>query len=168
MTTPFYAGSSITAEALDTLAPQILVVESNVPIASTTPTPLMDATVAAATYLVEGLLECVIGGTATAPMFRFDLSGGAAVTSMLVPYTMCSESNTGESVFGAHLTGTGPGNFSSTTAAFGGGDDVQVKFAGIIVFSAGGTLSVSAAESTGGDTYTVAQNSWMRVTQQVT
>lgn len=168
MTTPFQAGSSITAQALDELAAQIVVVASNVPIASTTPQSLMSATVGAATYLAEGLLECVIAGTATAPKFRFDLSGGAAVTSMLVPYTMWSESNSGESVFGSNLTGTGSGNFSIITAPFGGGSIVQVRFGGIIVFSAGGTLTVSAAESTGGDTYTVAQNSWMRLTQQVT
>jgi hypothetical protein len=162
MSTPFYPGSSLTAEALDNLAPQVLQVEVDTAPISTTPTVLLTANVAETTYLVEGMLSCVIGATGTAPKIGF--YGTAAESLMMIAYTMTEESTNGQSVYAARLTAMSS-NTAQTAAIGGSGDSVQVGFRGTVTFSAAGTFILEAGLTTSGDSYTVKAGSYMIVQQ---
>jgi hypothetical protein len=161
---PFYAGQAITAAALDSLPPQILQLAADVTPDSTTPTVLLTATVAEATYLVEGMLDCLIGATATIPKIGF--YGTSAESAMLVAYSMFEESTAGENIYGSRLTAMSAN--STMSAAITSGQTVQVRFSGTVTFSGGGTFILEAGLTTEGDGYTVKAGSYMLVQQALT
>jgi len=164
MTTPFQAGQRLTAAALDAIPMQVLPLAGSVTTVSTTPSTLIIATVAAATYYVEGVLECTIGATSTIPKIGF--YGTATESAMLIAYSMFEESATGENILGGKLTSMASNSNMSEAVASGAG--VQVRFSGTITFSAGGTFIVEAGDTTSGDHYTVQAGSYMCLTQQQT
>lgn len=119
---------------------------------------------AEATYYVEGLLECVIGGTPTPPKIGF--YGSSAESAMLIAYSMFIESVSGENIYGGSLTALATN--SAQTAGFGAGDNVQVRFCGTLTCSVSGTLTLDAGLTTSGDGWTVQAGSYMKVIQQLT
>ena len=163
MSMPFEAGSRLTAAALDELAVQVLQLATDTTTTSTTPTSLLTGNVdASTTYWVDGILECVIGGTSTPPKIGF--YGTATESAMSIGYSMFEESTSGESIYGGRLTAMSSN--SAQTATFANGSTVQVRFSGTVTFSGAGTFIIEAGDTTSGDHYTVKAGSGMILIQQ--
>jgi hypothetical protein len=138
-------------------------ITANQSITSTTPVVVgansvpLSWSVVAGSYELSGLLVCVIGATATQPVYQVN-GGGAAVSLMLVPYAFTYESGTGESTFNGHLSALAtPTN--SPTASFPIGAVVHFAFRGILTFTGAGTLDIRTAENTNLDPFTMSLGS---------
>jgi hypothetical protein len=136
-----------------TTAPQV--------IASTTPANVngLSVPVVAGGYLIIGTLHCIMGATADNVQVRIQ---GPAISHMRVQWDLVPEGTGGQSVFGARQTLIGTVTQPCTNNLIAGAN-FSVHFKGPVVFSAGGTMTVQAAENTNLNTWNVLDYSWWTV-----
>jgi hypothetical protein len=137
-TPPWYAGSKLTAAALNSIVPQVVTLATNQPITSTSPTPLtgMSWPVVAGQYQIRGNLQGQQGGTNATQDVGF--SGPATSFCRIFFYASTVAGVSSESNISTLTTiGIDPG---------GAGNTFYLNFEGTIVFSAAGTLEVIANE----------------------
>lgn len=130
-----------------------LYVPSDMPVTSTSPVTVtgLSASVAAATYRISGIFRYT--QDATGVVQHLGLTGGGSWGSGS-RISMLAVPNTGFTATQVYLAEA----FAAGTVslpAFDGGDFVTVWVDGIIEFGSAGTFTVTAAEGTSGDSWTV-------------
>lgn len=163
-TPPWYAGSAVTAAALDMLIPQYAVLAADTPSNGTTSAQaiLSFLTVTPGQYRLNGQVNYEGGQNAGAVILSFHAGGSLAVSSMQVDmwnYTLTGTSPA--SVVLAFSFGTLAGTFTSGTMTSGG--SFAFTFDGIINVSVAGGLSVDVAQSIAADTFITRANSYARL-----
>jgi len=157
-TPPIYAGSDITAQLFNNTPVYTLLAATNQSISSTSPATITGMTIAvqAATYMINSSIVITQGSTAADQKFRFT---GPAISSGRI---VCTSLWTGASSYG-WSTVTDINNSFLITGPITGSDPGVAMISGVYAFTGSGTLALTAGNNTGGDTCTIAANSWMTV-----
>lgn len=147
MTTPFYAGSAITAAQLNAFLPYSVYTAGTQQVLSTTQAPLLGLSVAVAsgaTYRIHGIVPFTANSTQTAFV---TLSGPAtSFFKNTISYGLNNGAVVVQSAIGSN---SGCGSLALTN-----GFSYTAEFDAVITFSASGALSVSVATSAASLGYT--------------
>jgi hypothetical protein len=164
VTQPFYAGSAITAAALNSLATTVAVAAGGQTISSTSPVPITGLSVAVGpdTYLVRCwiVLNATVGGSNAE--FRFT---GPTASAYYITISSTAMLTGGAPPVIGYTASTGYNGGFLNTSPLAGGDFYLVEIEMLVTFSAAGTLALQAAEQTSGDDYEVVVGSHMDVLQ---
>jgi hypothetical protein len=136
--------------AYDIQALHLIATPINQPVTSTTPAVItgLSQTVAAGTYVLRGVMRAVMGSTSAA--LNIGLNGPAAsVTYLDISFFSPYPTTTSQIIQTLALGNT------TNSATITNGDDCQIRIDGYITFTAPGTLEVTAAEHTSGDSWTL-------------
>jgi hypothetical protein len=151
----FQAGSRITAAALNQLGPQVRTITANQLINSTTDVvvgansvPMSWAVLAGPVYVISGMINWSQGATGVSQNNGFT---GPAIAGCRIRNEWVGSTTFNQTV-GTRETSS---LADQATPAYGPTLPVDWTFLGSIVFSAGGTFSITASEGTVGDPFTI-------------
>jgi hypothetical protein len=163
-TPPWYAGSPITAAALNELVPTWAVLGTDTPITTTVATPVLTlAGLTPGQWEIHGVITCEASASAGTIDLSLHAAGSLAVSSMRVDVVQRAAFSSGaaaaESSYTTSMVALGDiaNGFTMTS-----GDLYVFVIDGIINVSTAGSLTVDVAEGTGGDNFEVRANSYVR------